>query len=143
MNKALALVTAAAVGAALAGCSSNAVSPTSEPTAATAPAMASSLPPADFAAAVQRPETVLVDVRTPAEFDAGHLAGATNLDVEAADFTTKIATLDKARSYAVYCRSGNRSRTAMTLMLQAGLSKVFDLSGGINAWTAAGGQLVS
>ncbi len=140
----LALAAAAiVVTAGLAGCASTPLSPTSGPTAASAPASASTLAAPDFAAAAQRPGTVLVDVRTPAEFAEGHLAGATNIDVEAADFPTKIAALDKTKSYAVYCRSGNRSRTAMTYLLQAGITQVFDLSGGINAWKSAGGEVVS
>ena len=140
----LALAAAAIVATAgLAGCATSPLSPTTGPTAASAPASASTLAAPDFAAAAQRPGTVLVDVRTPAEFAEGHLAGATNIDVEAADFTTKIAALDKTKSYAVYCRSGNRSRTAMTYLLQAGITQVFDLSGGINAWKSAGGEVVS
>lgn len=80
----------------------------------------------------------VLDVRTPGEFSSGHLAGAKNVDVEAADFTTRIATLDHNATYAIYCHSGNRSATALTLMKQAGFTHVKDLAGGINAWTADG-----
>jgi phage shock protein E len=132
-----------AVAALLAGCSASPLSPTSGPTAATAPAVGASLAPADFAAAVKLPNTVLVDVRTPEEYASGHLAGATLIDVEGADFATKIAALDKTKTYAVYCRAANRSKVAMTIMQQAGFTSVYDLAGGINNWKSAGGQVVS
>lgn len=133
-----------AVAALLTGCSSSPLSPTVGPTAATAPAAGSSLPPADFAAAAKLSNTTLVDVRTPSEFGSEHLAGAVNIDVEASDFATKVMALDKTKSYAVYCRSGNRSKVAMTMMMQqAGFTKVFDLAGGINAWKSANGEVVS
>lgn len=126
----------------LGGCSAATVSATSGPTATAAPAAGSSLSAADFAAAAKLPDTLLLDVRTPSEFAAGHITGAVNIDVEAATFPQLVATLDPAKNYAVYCRSGNRSKVAMTAMGQAGFSHLFDLDGGIGAWQSAGGQLV-
>lgn len=137
---AAALVAAATL---LAGCSGTAPSVSAGPTAAAVPAAGSSLGPADFAAAAKLPNTVVLDVRTPQEFAAGHLPGATNFDVESADFPQKIASLDKAATYAVYCRSGNRSKVAMSSMQQAGFTQLFDLAGGINAWTSAGGAITT
>jgi len=125
------------------GCSSSAASVSAGPTAASVPAAGSSLPAAEFAAAAKMANTVLLDVRTPAEFSSGHLPGAVNLDVEAADFATKAATLDPAKSYAIYCRSGNRSKVAMTALQQLGISSLYDLSGGIGAWQSAGGEIVT
>ena len=90
----------------------------------------------------QAKKAVLVDVRTPAEFAAGHIAGATNIDVEAADFATKIGALDKGAAYALYCRSGNRSGVAMQAMLSSGFTHVFHLGGGIGAWQSAGQPVV-
>ena len=125
------------------GCSGATVSATSGPTAAAAPAAGSSLSAADFAAASKLPDSILLDVRTPAEFAAGHIEGAVNLDVESATFPQMLATLDPGKSYAVYCRSGNRSKTAMATMGQSGFTRMFDLTGGIGAWQSAGGQLVT
>ena len=127
----------------LGGCSAATVDATSGPTAAAAPAAGSSLSAADFAAAAKRPDTVLLDVRTPAEFAAGHLAGAINIDVQAASFPELIATLDPAKNYAVYCRSASRSKVAMTAMGQAGFTHLYDLAGGIGAWQSAGGPVVT
>ncbi len=137
---AAALVAAATL---LTGCSSGSVSVTAGPTAAAAPAAGASLAPAEFAAAAKLPDTVLLDVRTPAEFASGHLPGAVNVDIESADFGQQIMALDQAKSYAVYCRSGNRSKAAVTAMQQAGFTKLFDLSGGITAWQSAGGEVVT
>jgi rhodanese-related sulfurtransferase len=96
------------------------------------------LDPAGFAEAAARPGTVLLDVRTPAEFADGHLAGATNVDMQAADFAARLATLDRSARYALYCRSGHRSGIAADQMRAAGFGDVVDLAGGITAWTAAG-----
>lgn len=134
-----------AAGTMLAGCSSSgdSASVSSGPTAASAPAAASSLSPADFAAAAKRPGTVVLDVRTPAEFAEGHLPGAVNIDVQSADFAQQLGTLDPSKPYAVYCRSANRSKVAMTAMQQAGFTQLYDLAGGINAWKSAGGEVVT
>lgn len=75
------------------------------------------------------PASRLVDVRTAAEFAEGHIQGAVNIDVESAGFADSIATLDKAASYSVYCRSGRRSAIAVGLMQQAGFTDVTDLGG--------------
>jgi rhodanese-related sulfurtransferase len=79
----------------------------------------------------------VIDVRTPAEYAAGHVAGAQNIDVEAADFGTRIAALDKNAPYLVYCRSGRRSAIAADQMRQAGFTDVVD-AGGLSDLVAAG-----
>jgi rhodanese-related sulfurtransferase len=84
------------------------------------------------------PDVVLLDVRTPAEFAEGHLAGAVNLDLNGPGFADAVAALDKDKSYFVYCHTGNRSATAAQLMHDAGLSKVYDIQGGISAWSQEG-----
>jgi rhodanese-related sulfurtransferase len=103
----------------------------------------SELDPAAFAAKADTSGTVVIDVRTPSEFAAGHLPKATNIDVEAGDFAQRIASLDKGASYALYCRSGRRSGIALDQMTSAGFTKVVHLAGGISAWTAQGHQLVT
>ena len=139
---AAALVAAAAL---LTGCAGDGgtVSVSAGPTATSTPAAASSLAAADFAAAAKLPDTVLLDVRTPAEFAEGHLPGAVNIDVESPDFAQQISGLDQSKAYAVYCRSANRSKVAMTAMQQAGFTQLYDLAGGINAWKSAGGEVVT
>ena len=95
-----------------------------------------------FKAGIETPGTVILDVRTPAEFAEGHIEGALNIDVQS-DFANEIAKLDKATSYAVYCRSGNRSQTALNAMAKAGFEHAYHLGGGIGAWTKAGYPVVT
>lgn len=80
---------------------------------------------------------VVVDVRTAAEYAAGHIAGAQNIDVEASDFSSKISTLDKTAAYLVYCRSGRRSAIAADRMAAAGFRDIVD-AGSMADLVAAG-----
>jgi rhodanese-related sulfurtransferase len=82
-------------------------------------------------------DLVVLDVRTPAEFAAGHLAGAVNIDVRAADFATRVASLDSGKRYVVYCRTGVRSAQAVAVLRERGFARVYDVSGGITAWQEA------
>jgi phage shock protein E len=77
---------------------------------------------------------MILDVRTPAEFAQGSIKGAINIDVNAADFKEKIASLDKEKSYLIYCRSGMRSVKACNIMAENGFAKMFNLLGGYQAW---------
>lgn len=97
---------------------------------------------AQFAELVATDGVVVLDVRTPAEFASGHLTDAININVEAADFDDQIAELDQQASYAVYCRSGNRSQTALNIMRDAGFAQLHHLGGGIGAWQRAGYPVV-
>jgi rhodanese-related sulfurtransferase len=97
----------------------------------------------DFSTAMKAPGTIVLDVRTPAEYARGHLAHAQNIDIEASDFANQIAALDKNATYAVYCRSGNRSGTALEQMTTAGFTHVYDLAGGIGAWQNMGGPMTT
>lgn len=66
----------------------------------------------------------LIDVRTPSEFASGHLEGASNIDVQSANFTAQVAQLPKDAPYVVYCRSGNRSTDAIATMQDLGFTKL-------------------
>ena len=62
-------------------------------------------------------ESVILDVRTEEEFESGYIKGALNMDIRGgADFLASIESLDKSKSYFVYCRSGARSGQACQLM---------------------------
>ena len=63
---------------------------------------------------------------------AGHLEGATNIDVQATTFASKIAKLDKSTPYFVYCHSGNRAGQAITAMKAVGFTNLTN-GGGITA----------
>ena len=72
---------------------------------------------------------VALDVRTPAEFGTGHLPGAENIDVQSPDFDARVATLDREKTYVVYCRSGSRATTAVQRMAGLGFTKLINGGG--------------
>ena len=78
-------------------------------------------------------EAVLLDVRTPDEFQSGTILSAKNIDVMAPDFNSKLLRLDKSKAYFVFCRSGNRSGNAVNIMKKEGFN-AFNLVGGIGAF---------
>lgn len=96
---------------------------------------------AEFAEVIIRPGVQIIDVRTPAEFADGHIVGAVNIPVNDPDFGRRVSELDWAEKYAVYCRSGNRSQTAVARMLAAGILDIVELKTGTNGWAAAGQPL--
>lgn len=81
---------------------------------------------------------VILDVRTKAEFDSGHLNNALNIDIKSTYFKEKIAKLDKDKSYLVYCRSGKRSKRAQNIMKELLFKKAINMLGGFMAWEKAG-----
>ena len=93
---------------------------------------------ADFAKMAGDKQNIILDVRTAQEFQAGHIAGALNLDVTAADFEQKAATLDKSKTYLVHCASGVRSERACKKMIQLEFPHLYNLAGGYKAWVGAG-----
>ena len=87
----------------------------------------------------QKPDgLVVLDVRTPEEFEAGHLPGAVLVDFYADDFVARIQELERGVPYLVYCHVGGRSARTAQLMTQLGFEDVTDVAGGIAAWTDAG-----
>ncbi len=78
------------------------------------------------------PDAVLVDVRTPAEFDSSHIKGAINVDYENNNFKSEVKKLDTSKTYFVYCRSGNRSSKSIVIMKESGIKNIYDLQGGIS-----------
>lgn len=87
---------------------------------------------------INRGKSTVVDVRTPAEFAAGHLRDAKNIPL--ADLGTRIGELEKSkgRSVVVVCQTGARSDKAVRQLAAAGFDDVVSLDGGLTAWQAAG-----
>ncbi|GAA1690864.1 rhodanese-like domain-containing protein [Microbacterium sediminicola] len=83
-------------------------------------------------------DTVIIDVRTPSEYAAGHLAGAVNVNLQSGTFTDDIAAYPVDGTYVVYCKSGNRSSQAVAAMDQLGFTDVTD-AGGVSAASSATG----
>jgi phage shock protein E len=145
---AIAATALAVVSLGLAGCSSTGADSTgttasqSAPGTLVAPTSPQRVDVDKFAEIVASPQSIVIDVRTPEEFAAGHLEGAVNYNVEGPDFASQIATLDPADVYAVYCRSGNRSQVAVAQMQKIGINGIYELQTGFNAWQEAGYPVV-
>ena len=86
----------------------------------------------------QNPGFVIIDIRTPEEFATGYLENAVNIDYNSATFSDEIGALDRNQTYLIYCRSGARSSQALGLMAVLQFAEVYNISGGITAWQAAG-----
>ena len=97
----------------------------------------------EFSTKVAEAGVITLDVRTPIEFAEGHIEGARLIDFQSGNFENKIAALDKNATYAVYCRSGNRSGQAVKVMQDAGFTNVFNMNGGVIDWANAGLPLVN
>jgi len=81
---------------------------------------------------------VIIDIRTPEEFNEGHIENAVNIDFYSETFKKDLDKLDKNKTYFIYCRSGNRSGRAMPIMKELGFKEVYNLSAGIKEWIAEG-----
>ena len=85
---------------------------------------------------------VILDIRTPAEYQSGHIKDAVMIDYYSKSFVDEIGRLDKEKSYLVYCRSGNRSARSMGLLKKLQFQKIYHLEAGINSWNSAGLPLI-
>ena len=72
---------------------------------------------------------VILDVRTAEEFQEQHLDKAVNIDFHQADFTTRIVSLDRSKTYLVHCHSGGRSTKTAELMNQSGFLDIYNVVG--------------
>ena len=90
----------------------------------------------------QLPDEQLIDVRTPAEYEGGHLTNATLIDIKSNDFDEAVSQLDKTRPVMVYCAKGGRSTAAVTRLEALGFREVYELEGGLTGWVDAGKSVV-
>lgn len=71
---------------------------------------------------------ILLDVRTAEEYSSGYIPNSINIDVLSSDFKSKIGLLDKNKEYLIYCRSGNRSTIASSIMATNGFIEIYNLN---------------
>jgi rhodanese-related sulfurtransferase len=88
------------------------------------------------------PEVQLIDVRTPDEFNDGHIENAVNINFMSDDFDTNVAGLNKDKPILVYCKSGGRSAKAAARLKELGFTTISDLEGGISNWTSENKPIV-
>jgi rhodanese-related sulfurtransferase len=84
--------------------------------------------------AIDAGNLVLLDVRTPEEYNDGFIEGARNLDYFGSGFEKALLAFDKEIPVYVYCASGGRSEAAAEDLIKQGLKEVYNLAGGIEAW---------
>ena len=83
------------------------------------------------------PQITVIDVRTPGEFEKGHVANAINVDWNGDDFAGQIAKFDTTKPVIIYCQSGGRSAKAADKMLGMGFNNLYEMQGGMMKWRAA------
>jgi len=91
-----------------------------------------------IAANRENPDFVLLDLRTPGEFDRARIAGSINIDQTDEAFPDNLDTLEKSRTYLFFCSDDKRSLPASELMKEQGFARAYRMAGGIVAWALAG-----
>jgi phage shock protein E len=89
--------------------------------------------PAEYVESFNSDDHFLLDVRTPEEFASGHIEGAVNIPVEI--LGSYLDEVPQDQPVVLYCRSGNRSDQAASILRRSGYSDVYDIDGGVIAWT--------
>ncbi|MCS6991390.1 MAG: rhodanese-like domain-containing protein [Chitinophagales bacterium] len=86
---------------------------------------------------MQSSHVIVLDVRTPEEYAAGHLPKARLINFYDKDFAEQLEKLDKSKTYIVYCKAGGRSSKASQLMIEKGFTSVYNLEHGFDKWDGA------
>lgn len=81
---------------------------------------------------------VILDLRTPDEFNAARIRGAVNIDYYETSFRDNLDALDKSVTYAIYCRSGDRSDDTRGIMRSLGFTNISELGNGVVTWYERG-----
>ena len=84
----------------------------------------------------------LIDLRTPEEFNSGHLEGASNIDFTHPDFHSLLEDMDKNKKYLLYCRTGNKSGQTLEMMQERDFTESYNMIGGIVEWNDEGFDVV-
>jgi rhodanese-related sulfurtransferase len=91
--------------------------------------------PQQVAELLSRGQVQVIDVRTPEEHQAGHIAGTRHIELQ--ELAAQAASIDRDTPVILYCLSGGRSAMATEALLQAGYD-AHNMAGGMIAWEAAG-----
>jgi len=91
---------------------------------------------------LKQEEILLIDVRTPREFEQGHLENSININIADRSFKEEVTKLDKSQPVYVYCKVGGRSAKAASILKEMGFEEVYDLQGGIRNWERSGMKVV-
>lgn len=90
----------------------------------------------------QEEAPIVIDLRTPDEFKAGHIEGAKLINFKGKDFKEELAKLDPKKSYLFHCLSGGRSTRSLPVWKELGFLKLYHLESGFQGWENAAGKVV-
>jgi len=135
---------ALALGVLAGGCSGTTPSP-APATPALSPAASVAVLPLEVdvagAVALRDSGALVIDVREPDEWAAGHIQGATLIPL--GQLGSRASELPRGRDIVVVCRSGNRSAKGRDVLLGAGFGRVTSMAGGMTDWVTAGQPVVT
>ena len=80
------------------------------------------------------PKAVVLDIRTLAEFNEGHIPNAINIDYKADSFESELGKLDRETTYVMHCRSGRRSANSFETFKKLGFKNIIHMDDGILGW---------
>ena len=83
---------------------------------------------------LENPNFVILDVRTPEEYNSGHIENSTLIDFRSDNFKEEINELDKNKTYLIYCRTGSRSAFTLKMMTELGFDNAYNMLSGITLW---------
>ena len=84
----------------------------------------------------------ILDIRTPGEFQSGHLQSAILIDFYSQTFADQLSRLDKEKKFLIYCRTGNRSTKSLEIFKKLKFQNVYHMASGISAWQSEGFAVV-
>ena len=84
----------------------------------------------------------ILDIRTPGEFQSGHLSKSILVDFYSQTFVDQLSRLDKEKTFLIYCRTGNRSTKSLEIFKKLKFQKVYHMASGISAWNSEGFAVV-
>lgn len=96
--------------------------------------------PARAVELIRQGDDTVIDLRTPREYEAGHVAGAINIDSTAPDFEERVKELDSSMTYLVYASNKTQSAPAADTMVRLGIDRVLD-AGGFGLLALSGADL--
>ena len=84
----------------------------------------------------------ILDIRTPGEFQSGHLQSAILIDFYSQTFADQLSRLDKEKNFLIYCRTGNRSARSLEIFKKLKFQKIYHMANGISTWKSEGFPVV-
>lgn len=83
---------------------------------------------------VEEGDVIILDIRTPGEYEGGRIPGAINLDYLSPEFRNNLKKLDSEKTYLIYCRTGGRSGRSLAVFEEEGFTKIYHMNRGIAEW---------